>query len=1559
MTQFLDTPVDKSLGTPVTWLDIDLSSDVPVNATGAIFRIVNGDSTNARDYGLRKKGSTDNRHYNLRNGSHHYAIVGLDANRKCQGDIESILVDFFLIGYTETDATFFTNAVDKSMSVSGVWTDIDLSGDVAAGTVAAIFEVINTGSTSAKEFGLRKNGSADNRHKDVFEYHHNYMIVGVDANRKCEGWIESNDVDFYLLGYLTMGQAETNAHNRSLGTTGSYVDIDESGNAPSGATGVFGELFAPNMNNYGARKNGTSFDYYKKGMRHDSLMVGLDANQKWEGKIDNTGLDFYTMGYFARVEVKTKESSVGLQVVDRKSKASSMGLSVQETNTKASSVGVSVQETNTKASSVGLTVIERQTKASSVGLTVIERQTKASSVGLTVIERQTKASSIGLTVQETNTKASSISLSVRAEGTKVSTLGLTLANQKRRYSSLGVTITGSNTKTSSLGLGVEEINTHESSLSVSVVDTATKASTAGLRIVDRHIKESSASLTVKATYTKESSVGLCIVTPQSKASSIGLTISGANTIVSSICLTIYELALKKGLFYAKLGDTILEAIEPESFRISEEINRIPSYEFEVANSEVNRAAIAANPTALLKIYWQHHGLENHIFTGIINADGIEYVSLTNIRITGFSSYVKLGWPLFKHLNAEDAEPVNKVFVFDGTYTDYTDNANSDLEIILDSMDSTTNWSLNNGMSDITVNTTEKKEGSGALNLIKANTSTYFASILKTISSTNLISKHVKVWLYIKDIATKNKISRAEINLLDSNVKVSEWHFPVSGLSVGWNLLVVDTESTPNYTENPDLTDICEIQLGVNTNLATDTYAEGDVISDYYRYSSYIPVSFNNINHALYIGEANPFWGLQVKYSTKGVPGNAVTIIEYSKGSGIWAELNVLDETYAFTEAPGTYDIIIAHPPSDWARNTIDGVSKFWIRWRVVSGTYTTSPKLDKIHTVNVDVYRVFYLATSARAILLDALEDTGYSMDPIDTCPEDEINLYAEYESPLRVIAAIPAALTWTDIDGSKKSYQWWIDEAKKVHMKQKRGTTHSDDITGDLTIFNNLLDYFNVSNRLIGFAKRDGLSQIRAIVEDKPSQVTHALRELAVAKTDVGKYITLKESLEKDIAISKDPMQRLKGSVTTEFWGKRGYEVGDTVTLHQGEWVVEEGEFQIVKVDRGPVLTQLNLGISREHLEGLKSNLKRSFDLNNIQMHGSTSLLTAGPETSNYERKSDGSVFSAKLKIEIPSEVVKTHKVLLSWTIGPYRASVNEQTSGGVGHDHGGFSGAGGATGGGFAGAGGAFTPDVLDGGDFIPAMLSEAHQHDLSDTLTIDYGEIIINSVGNEGVIEGMNHRHSTPSSWTSEPDGTDYAINGLEYGCNCSEACGGGSCVSDEHYASFASDNHGHYVSGGNSGYTSPNAYIEHHPISVVFTIHPYVLQTTSNEESPAHLHDGVYEPVHGHAGVTELPHNDHSIPAEPAHEDHIIVTEPGGSVDISFGVHEEAAGTVLELLINNNVIDEYSGDQTEIRVDGYLSSGTNTIEIQPVAAETGKKGSATISASGILFIEPKKF
>ena len=1067
---------------------------------------------------------------------------------------------------------------------------------------------------------------------------------------------------------------------------------------------------------------------------------------------------------------------------------------------------------------------------------------------------------------------------------------------------------------------------------------------------------------------------------------------------SSIGITVVEAVLKKGFYYAKLGGVPLYGVEKDSFRISKEINQTPSFEMEIANCSENREEILNGITEEFKIYWRHHGEDTHVFTGIINADGIEYVSLDSIQISGFASYVKLSWPFHKHLADEDKESVNTALTYNGiSYSDKTTPINNatinDVLIsfggvnhafyigenqpfwgmetkystkgvpgpnLLDSMDAVTGWSTDGAMSNITVNVTEKKEGTGALNLIKALTSSYNAGILKAISSVDLESKDVMVWLFLKDATTKNKLSVIEVNLMDSGQNEAEWHFSASSLSVGWNLLTVDTSTPPDYSDpSVDLTDITEIQLYVNTNQATDTYAEGDVIADYYRYISYTDI----------------------------------IVLEYSKGSGVWDTLDVLDESNAFTEDPGTYNLIIPHPPSDWGRNTVNGIKKYWIRYRVVSGSYSTEPKLDQAFIVNVDIYRTYYFNTSAREILLDVLGGTEYTMDSTDSCPEDIISIVADYQSPLRLIAAIPNALTWIDTgdDNKKKAYQWWIDDNKKVHMKGRRGTTYPDDITGDLTIFNNQEDYFHLSNQLWGLGPRDGLSQMRAMIRDTSSIGMHGLREIAVSEEQIANYNMLKTSLQKKIAISKDPMQRIRGSVSTQFWGIKGYEVGDTVTLHQEKWHVPNKGFQIVKVDMGPNTTTLDLGISQDHLEGLRDNMQRQLDLNNVRMHGSTTLLEAGPATSNYQRIDTVTVYPAKLEIDIPSTVKKIHKVLLSWTLGPYRASVGPNTGEVPPHDHDGWVGSGGGLDGFNAGAGGAFTPGVNLDGAFTPQMIGGMHQHGVVGyvpfSLESDLGFLPTSkTVSSESShthtnpttgTASQNHTHSIPA--TDGPDDTRTVIGG-EYGeWAWGTACTLGSCVDSITGVSVADSSHWHLNTGKNSG-SSGAAHTHSQGVTgsagghnhTITTATPnerayvwdvdldYVEWTSENEGPIPHAHTGVDYLGHDHDGIAEPAHSDHAIPAEPPHTDHAITSQVGGSLSLDYDIYEVAGNTDMELLVNGESVGTYAtAPQTEIRIDGWLNSGNNTIELQPKVGENNKKGGATLVASGLLFVEPVKF
>jgi len=183
---------DMSLGSTGDWYDIDCSTEAP-SAIGLIWEIQAG--ATYYQYGLRKNSSTDDRHYDVREHRCFGAIIGCDASQICEGYVENVAVDFFLVGYITDGCTFNTNATDVSLGTTGSW--LDLSA-LSSGANMGFIEVA---STSAYSYGLRKNGSSEDIYRDART--HPWAIVECDASLIIEGKIESTNVDFFVVGYST------------------------------------------------------------------------------------------------------------------------------------------------------------------------------------------------------------------------------------------------------------------------------------------------------------------------------------------------------------------------------------------------------------------------------------------------------------------------------------------------------------------------------------------------------------------------------------------------------------------------------------------------------------------------------------------------------------------------------------------------------------------------------------------------------------------------------------------------------------------------------------------------------------------------------------------------------------------------------------------------------------------------------------------------------------------------------------------------------------------------------------------------------------------------------------------------------------------------------------------------------------------------------------------------------------------------------------------------------------------------------------------------------------
>ena len=806
-----------------------------------------------------------------------------------------------------------------------------------------------------------------------------------------------------------------------------------------------------------------------------------------------------------------------------------------------------------------------------------------------------------------------------------------------------------------------------------------------------------------------------------------------------------------------------------------------------------------------------------------------------------------------------------------------------------------------------------------------------------------------------------------------------------------------------------------------------TAANNDTINDVFP-------TFGAVNDALYIGKDETFFAAKIKYSTKGIQAaNTTVVVEYSKGSGVWATLDCIDESYAFTEAAGTYLFYMPNKADDWAKDTINSKNQYYMRFRITQGSYSTLPKLDRIWLSNADVCRVQFNDVAANTILGYVLEGTGYSEDATDQCPSTAITMRGEYDSKLRWIFGIGSALTWEDGNGDKQRYDVWIDTANKTHFKQQRGTDKGD-LSGDFRAVNNKMGYHGIGTRIFGAGGYDGINQKRAIVEDTSAQATHKLREIVLEDSRITTYEALKAETQKSLTIRKAPLKEVSGDIDTKYWLDNSLSAGDKITINQPDWNLNNQELYIMRAVIDPSNTHLDLGTSQMHLEHMRSSLQRQMDINNVWMHGAVSTYIAGPIVDNYQRVDDVTVYPVKMKIHIPNDVCAINKVKISWALSNFKSSAKASKLKDLGTkgsnftdlgaktsntrtlnitDHGAITPIAGYTPdhnhpdplhlpNGYTDGQGAHNHGAQTGNDLashthaisFTSGTGTAHKHPISDS---GAGTAHVHPVPTTSApsatasVASSTHTHTNPT--TSAPSATINVVNSLTY--HATATCVYGSlCVTGVNTASVASSTHTH--TQGDTGAPSATA-------SVASSTHTHTVGNTGGEAVHTHsIPDTGYEETHWHAvtGSTGGPSeaHQHSISGDGWHQHYIYIVADGGhtttinTIDplghiadfspgpehdhytdigshdhnivmgshehgIEYGVHEEAGGTILELIVNGTTVaNTYEGDQTDILITGWLSKGTNTVELQPKVGQN-YKGRAEIFASVQVFVESK--
>jgi hypothetical protein len=303
------TYTDITPSTYNTWTDVDVSALVPSNAV-MVMLYAKTVTNFGENFGVRKKGSTDNRITNLCGYAggvpyHLDAWIGLDENRVFQAYISKgaeLWQSLWLKGYaTDDDVVMFDDGVDLSPTINDYY-DIDISAYVAEGDdcIGAIFE-IDTGANNAYKFSIRKNGSSDDFFHRVL-FHNAFLFVSpVDEGFVCEGKRDNTAVKFYLLGYVKSGILFHDPAIDFGATTGgwSWKDLTALPNSNVGA--LIEQVGIDTLGSgYGLRKNGYTGTgiVYGINMMHTMIAIDSDSNSIIEAYISADTVDLYLRGEF-------------------------------------------------------------------------------------------------------------------------------------------------------------------------------------------------------------------------------------------------------------------------------------------------------------------------------------------------------------------------------------------------------------------------------------------------------------------------------------------------------------------------------------------------------------------------------------------------------------------------------------------------------------------------------------------------------------------------------------------------------------------------------------------------------------------------------------------------------------------------------------------------------------------------------------------------------------------------------------------------------------------------------------------------------------------------------------------------------------------------------------------------------------------------------------------------------------------------------------------------------------------------------------------------------------
>ncbi len=225
---------------------------------------------------------------------------------RCPSLVLGVLLIGILLPAGRSVASVF-NYLTAPVEVSpaaGSWQTVNVATWVPPGATGVILQMENTSNSTHYQYAVRKNGSTDTWMQTgnvARKKHMRFFMIGLDESRNFECFTGDVAVKTYLVGYTMPGVTFfTNAVDKSVGTAGSYQDVDISGD--TGTDTAIGGIFIVTGSSalmYSLREKGSTDSRYTDIQAESATgaWVGVDGSELCEMRIETTDVDLYLVGY--------------------------------------------------------------------------------------------------------------------------------------------------------------------------------------------------------------------------------------------------------------------------------------------------------------------------------------------------------------------------------------------------------------------------------------------------------------------------------------------------------------------------------------------------------------------------------------------------------------------------------------------------------------------------------------------------------------------------------------------------------------------------------------------------------------------------------------------------------------------------------------------------------------------------------------------------------------------------------------------------------------------------------------------------------------------------------------------------------------------------------------------------------------------------------------------------------------------------------------------------------------------------------------------------------------